>query len=80
MSRSISLVLRCSFKHIKVHTPTRPHFENTRRIPTTITIVWCGPYRGEVFVKEGRIPFHAELVRAEDMRHVVRLEEFVDDA
>lgn len=80
MTRSIPLVLRCSFEHVKVHTPTWPHFENTRRVTATITIVGRGPDRGEVFVKEGRIAFHAELVCAENVRHVVRLEEFVDDA
>ena len=80
MVRSIPLVLRCGFKHVKVHTPTWPHFENTRRVAATITIVGCGPYRGEVLVKEGRVAFHAELVCAEDVRHVVCLEKFVDDA
>ena len=30
-------------------------------------------------IKQGRVPFHAELMSAEDMRHPVRLEEFVDD-
>lgn len=80
VTRSVPFVLWCSFEHVKVHTPTWPHFENTRRVAATITIIGCGPYRGEVFVKEGRVTFHTELVCAEDVRHVICLEEFVDDA
>ena len=29
-------------------------------------------------IKQGRITFHAELMSAEDMRHPIRLEKFVD--
>ena len=29
-------------------------------------------------IKQGRVAFHAELMSAEDVRHPIRLEEFVD--
>lgn len=80
LTRSVPLILRRGFKHIKVHTSGWSHLEDTRRVTTTITIIGCRPYGGEVLVKEGRVTFHAELVCTEDVRHVVRLEKFVDDA
>jgi hypothetical protein len=45
-----------------------------------LTVVRCAPYGGEVPVEERGVALHAQLVRAQDMRHVVDLEELVHDA
>lgn len=77
--RPISLILGRRIKHIKVLLAVRPDLENTRHVATAVAIVGRGPDGREFVVVEDREAFHAELVRAEDVDHVVRVEELVDD-
>lgn len=55
------------------------HLQNTRQIPTSIAIVRRAPDSAESVVVETLIAFLAELMRSEDMRHGVDVEEFGDD-
>ena len=77
--RPISLILGRPIKHIKVLLAVRPNLENTRHVAAAVAIVGRGPDGREFIVVEDRETFHAELVRAEDVDHVVRVEELVDD-
>lgn len=77
--RPISFILRRRIKHIKVLLPVRPDLEDARHIAAAVTIVGRGPDGREFVIVEDREAFHAELVRAEDVNHVVRVEELVDD-
>lgn len=50
--RSISLILWCSFKHIKKHRFPHPNLEDTCAITAPVAVVRCGPYCGEMFIEQ----------------------------
>lgn len=80
LTRPIRLILRRSFKHIKMRMFPRPNLQYTRAIPTSITIIGRGPHCAKTVVEEDGKTFHAELVCSEDVFHVVCFEEFTDYA
>lgn len=46
-----------------------------RAVPASIAVVGRGPHRAEPVVEQDGEALHAELVRAQDVLHVVGLEE-----
>jgi len=57
-----------------------PNLQNTRHIPASIAIVWRAPDSAKSVVVETLIAFLAELMRPEDVRHGIDVEEFGDDS
>ena len=78
MARTVPVVLRGGLKNIEVHHFPWAYLQNAGRVSTSVTVVWGGPHGRQVVIKQGRVAFHAKLMSAEDMRHPIRLEEFVD--
>ena len=78
MAGTVPIVLRGGLEHIEVHHFPWAHLQNAGRVSTPVTVIWCRPHRRQMAIKQGRVAFHAELMSAEDMRHPIRLKEFVD--
>ena len=77
MARTVPVVLRSGLEDVEVHHFPWAHLQNAGRVSTPVTVIWGGPHCRQMAVKQGRVAFHAELMSAEDMRHPIRLEEFV---
>jgi hypothetical protein len=77
--RPIPLILRRRLKHIKVFLSPRSNLQYTREVSTSVTVIRGGPDGREFVIVEDGETFHAELVSAEDVDHVVGGEEFSDD-
>ena len=80
MARTVPVVLRSGLEDVEVHHFPWAHLQNAGRVSTPVTVIWGGPHRRQMAVKQGRVAFHAELMSAEDMRHPIGFEEFVYDA
>lgn len=77
--RSIALILRRRIKDIEMLLAIRPNLEDTRHVAASIAVVRRRPDGRELVVVQDRKAFHAELVRAEDVHHVVAVEELLND-
>jgi len=78
MAGTIPVVLRGGLEDVEVHHFPWAHLQNAGRVSTSVTVIWGRPHSRQMAIKQGRVAFHAELMSAEDMRHPVRFEEFVD--
>jgi len=78
MAGSVPVVLGGGLEDIEVHPFPWAHLQNAGRVSASVTVIWGRPHRRQMTIKQGRVAFHAELVSAENMRHPIRLEEFVD--
>lgn len=80
MDRAVPFVFRCSFENVKVLLASGPDLENACRIAAAVAVVRRGPDSREKIVIQDAVAFHAKLVRAEDMCHIVNLQELANDA
>ena len=77
MGRPVSVVLRRSLKDVEEPFTVGAHLEYARGVPTPVAVVRRGPDGGQVVIKQRREALHAELMRAENVRHVVGFQELV---
>lgn len=75
----MQIILRRRRKHIKESLSRITNLQHTRHIATSITVIGRRPYCAEAVVVEYLVAFLAELVSAQDVRHAVYFEEFLDD-
>jgi hypothetical protein len=80
LGRTVPVVLRGRVEDVEEHAAAGPDLEYASRVPASIAVVRCRPHRRQVLLKQGRVALHAELVGSEDVRHLVDLEELVDDS
>lgn len=79
LQRPVVFVLRCGFKGIKMARAVRPHFEDRREVSAAVAVVGRGPHGAEAVVVQDAVPLHAQLVCAQNVRHLVHLEEVLHD-
>lgn len=77
MRRAVPLVLGRGLEDVEEPLAVGTDLEDARRVPAAVAVVRRGPHGREVVVEERGEALHAELVRAQDVRHPVRLQELV---
>ena len=80
MRWAVALVLWRGLEDVEEPLAVGAHLEDARAVAAAVAVVGRGPDRREVVVEQGREALHAELVRAQDVRHLVRFQELVHDA
>lgn len=80
LQRPVPLVLRRRVKDVEVHPTARADFQDARSVPAPVAVVRGRPNGREAVVEKDAKPLHAQLVRTQDVRHVVDVEEPPDDA
>ena len=73
------LVFWGGLERIKVARAVGPDLEDRGEVAAAVAVVRCGPHGAEAVVVEHAVPLHAELVCAEDVVHVVHLQEVLHD-
>ena len=74
----MQIILRRRIKHIEVPVPLIANLEHARHIPTPIAVVRCAPDGAQPVIVQDLIALLTELVRAEDVVHLVDVEELLD--
>ena len=77
--RSIPLVFRRRIEYIEVLSCTWSNFEDACHVAASVAVVRRRPYRRQSIVVHDAEPLHAQLMRSEDMYHVVDFEELLHD-
>ena len=75
----MQIVLRRGIKDVEEPLPLIADLEHARHVPAPIAVIWRAPDRAQPVVVEDLIALLAKLVRAENMRHVVHIEELLHD-
>jgi hypothetical protein len=79
LPRSVPLVLWRGVKHVKMLLPAGTDFQDRGHVATPVAVIRGGPHGREAIVVQDREPFHAELVRSENVGHVVEREKVFDN-
>lgn len=73
------VVLRRRIEDIEEPLAGIADFEHTGQISASIAVIWRTPNRAQSVIVEHLIPLLAQLMRPQDMRHAVDLEELAND-
>jgi hypothetical protein len=65
--RAVTLVFWRSFEDIKEHGLTWPHLKDASRVAASIAVIRRRPDRREVFVEQGCVALHTELMCTQNM-------------
>lgn len=77
--RSVLFILRSSHKGVEMFRAPWPDFQYRRHIATAITIIRRTPNRRQLVIVQNTEPLHAQLMRTQNVVHVVPLQEMIDD-
>ncbi len=75
----MQIILRRRCKHIEEPLSCIADLQYTRHIATSITVIGCAPNGAESVIVQDLVAFLAELMCAQDVRHVVYFEELFHD-
>lgn len=75
---SMQIILRRRIKHIEDPVPLIAHLEHARHVPAPIAVIRRAPDGAQPIVVQDLIALLTELVRAEDVAHLVHAEELPD--
>ena len=75
----VQIILRRRIKHIEVPVPLIAHLEHARHVPAPIAVIRRAPDGAQPVIVQDLIALLTELVRAEDVVHLVDVEELLDD-
>lgn len=75
----MDIVLGRGRKNVEETLARVTHFKNTGHVSTTVAVVWRTPDSAEAVVVKDLKALLTELVGAEDMRHVVDSQEFLNN-
>lgn len=76
---AVDLVLWRGIEDVEVSLPRVTYFKDTGEVPASVAVVRSTPHRTQTVVIENLIPFLAQLMRSQNMRHAIHLEEFSND-
>ena len=73
----MQIILRRGIKDIEEPLPLIADLEHARHVPAPVAVIGRAPDRAQPIVIKNLISLLAELVRAEDMRHFIDVEELL---
>ena len=71
----MQIVLRRRIKDVEEPLHLIADLEHARHVPTPVAVIRRAPYRAQPIVIEHLIPLLTQLMRAQDMRHLIDVEE-----